>query len=189
MDIPEMIQFFQSIIYDVSDADTLSHLVRLLVWGDFVTRTGCITPDDFDVNMTKMDGNTFQLQFQRQLLLRSPRFFMKFEHALEKLEAEDVAHAKLSRKMTDDATHFSDGYESLGQLNNSKQWTKKIDNIVINEHFDRSSSQLRQVNVLVSVLWVQAIPFSRKRSDSRNSKHNPHCIERGVQVIQLKYCD
>jgi hypothetical protein len=85
-----------------------------------------------------MDGDTFQLQFQRQLLLRSPSFSMKFEQALEKLEAEEGAHAELSQKTTDDATHFSDGYESLGQLDDSKQWTKKINNIVINERFDFS---------------------------------------------------
>jgi hypothetical protein len=138
MGILEMIRFFQSIIFDESEADTLSRLVRLLVWGDFVTRTGCITPDGFDVDMTKMDGDMFQLQFQRQLLLRSPSFFMKFEQALEQLEATDEAHAKLSRKTTDDATHFSDGYESLGQLDDSKPKTKKIQNIDITDRFDFS---------------------------------------------------
>ena len=141
MDTSEMIRFFETTRF--IDSKTVALMTKLKVWGECLSRAKCVTPDGLEVDISGMDGDSFQRLYKRQLTLRTPSVLKEVQHTLHVLETKDEEQEKRDREKSDDATHFSDVCESLAQLNKPKTrtlLTKKDDNAIVDKtvEFDQA---------------------------------------------------
>jgi hypothetical protein len=106
----DMLRFFEEIVNDMEDEETVEQMVHLVLWADTLHDMQCLSTNGTDFDTSMVNGDECARRIKRQQVIQMPACVKVIQHVYLVILLLDRRHESWEKQLAeaDDSTHFSE---------------------------------------------------------------------------------